>query len=82
MALCPSKEGNLPSVKQRPSQVADHLRAELEAGHLLGPLPAYLARCCQVSPISLIPKPHQPGKWRLIVDLSLPCGASVNDATS
>ena len=27
----------------------------------------------------VIPKPHQPGKWRLIVDLSSPRGKSVND---
>ena len=31
-------------------------------------------------PIGLIPKPHQPGKWRLIVDLSSPEGGGVNDA--
>ena len=72
IVLCPSKEGNLFLVKQRPSQVADHLRAELEAGRLLRPLPVHLARCCQVSPIGLIPKPHQRVglelKWRLIVD--------------
>ena len=27
----------------------------------------------------MIPKPHQPGKWRLITDLSAPRGNSVND---
>ena len=27
----------------------------------------------------MIPKKHQPGKWRLIVDLSHPSGHSVND---
>ena len=32
-----------------------------------------------VSRFGLIPKPHQPGKWKLITDLSLPKGASVND---
>ena len=37
---------------------------------------------CQVSPIGLILKPHQPRKWRLIVDLSSPCGASLNDVIS
>ena len=31
------------------------------------------------SPLGLIPKPHQPGKFRLIVDLSAPHGSSVND---
>ena len=27
----------------------------------------------------MIPKPHQPGKWRLITDLSSPNGTSIND---
>lgn len=26
------------------------------------------------------PQPHQPAKWRLIVDLSFPHGTSVNEA--
>ena len=29
-------------------------------------------------PIGLIPKPHQPGKWRMIVDLSFPYNDGVN----
>ena len=33
----------------------------------------------QVSSFGVIPKKGQPGKWRLIVDLSSPGGASVND---
>lgn len=35
-----------------------------------------------VSAIGLIPKPHQPGRFRLIVDLSAPEGGSVNDGVS
>lgn len=31
------------------------------------------------SRIGVIPKKHQPGKFRLIVDLSSPRGKSVND---
>ncbi len=31
------------------------------------------------NPIGIIPKPHQPGKYRLIVDLSAPPAFSVND---
>ena len=34
------------------------------------------------SPIGAIPKRNQPGKWRLIIDLSSPAGASVNDGMS
>ena len=77
-----SAQGNLPSVRRHPQLVAEHLTTEREAGRLLGPLPLHLAELCQVSPIGLIPKPHQPGKWRLIVDLCSPHGASVNDAIS
>ena len=32
-----------------------------------------------VSSFGVIPKKDQPGKWRLIVDLSSPNGSSVND---
>ena len=32
-----------------------------------------------VSRFGVIPKRHQPGKWRLILDLSCPAGHSVND---
>ena len=32
-----------------------------------------------ISRFGVIPKPHQPGKWRLITDLSAPEGFSVND---
>ena len=77
-----SKKGNLPSVRQHPTLVEGHVAEEREAGRLLGPLPPQLARACQISPIGLIPKPRQPGKWRLIVDLSSPHGGSVNDAIS
>ena len=36
----------------------------------------------QISPIGAIPKKNQPGKWRLITDLSSPAGTSPNDAIS
>ena len=71
-AMSPSRQGNLPSVREHPELVAEHLATAKEAGRLLGPLPSHLANLCQVSPIGLIPKPHQPGKWRLIVDFSFP----------
>ena len=31
----------------------------------------------QINEFGVIPKPHQPGKWMLIVDLSHPPGTSV-----
>ena len=36
----------------------------------------------QISSFGVIPKKGQPGKWRRIVDLSSPWGASVNDGIS
>ena len=36
----------------------------------------------QINRFGVIPKPHQLGKWRLIVDLSHPEGRSVNDGIS
>ena len=77
-----SSHSNLPSVHQYPQLVEKQIQAEREAGRMLGPLPPHLACLVKTSPIGLIPKPHQPGKWRLIVDLSSPRGASVNDAIS
>ena len=72
--LAKSRGVNLPSL------VDQHIAAERTAGRLLGPIPPHLASACQISPIGLIPKPHQPGKWRLIVDLSSPGGSSVNES--
>lgn len=47
-----ARQGNLPSVKSpHPARVVDHLTAELEAGHLLGPVPESLAKLCQTSPL-------------------------------
>ena len=37
---------------------------------------------CHINPICVIPKPHQPGKFRMIVDLSALQDASVNDYIS
>ena len=71
---------NFPSVLQHPDLVEDHIAEEIEKGRLMGPIPENLIPLCHCSPIGLIPKPHQSGRWRLIVDLSFPKGHSVNDA--
>ena len=80
--LHPARDGNLPSVQSLATLASQHIQQESSTGRLLGPLPQLLVSDCQVSPIGLIPKPHQPGKWHLIVDLSSPHGRSVNDAIS
>ncbi len=70
---------NFPSVRQHPAIVAQYIDTERQAGHLDSPIAPELQGHCQISSIGIIPKPHQPGKWRLIVDLSAPWGRSIND---
>ena len=43
--------------------------------HLVATAPAVHINC-----FGVIPKKHQPGKWRMITDLSFPEGHSINDA--
>ena len=49
---------------------------------ILGPFPAPPLRPMQVSRFGVIPKRSQPGKWRLILDLSFPEDSSVNTGVS
>ena len=46
---------------------------------MAGPYNSTLAPYVHVSQFGVIPKNHQPNKWRLIVDLSHPVGHSIND---
>ena len=52
------------------------IEGEVEAGRLFLASQPRDAHC---NPMGLIPKSHQPGKFRLIVDLLAPLGRSVND---
>ena len=62
--------------------VEEKLAVELEKGRIVGPLSLDQFPQVHVSRFGVIPKNHQPGKWRLIVDLSHPKGSSVNDGIS
>ena len=68
---------NMKSASDHPEVVEQYLATEVKLGRVIildrEALPA-----CQVSRFGVIPK-SQPGRWRLIVDLSHPKGASVND---
>ena len=75
-----STKGNMQSALSHPKLVDDYLCTELEAGRIAGPIPN--SSHIQVSRFGVIPKSGQPGKWRLILDLSSPHGSSVNDAIS
>ena len=74
-----ARKGNHPSCRAKPEVVTERIAAELSAGRLLGPIaPAHLP-LVHTSPMGLVPKPHQPNKFCLIVDLSAPIDNSVND---
>ena len=66
------------SAKQQAGVISRYLQEERSHERVVDPPP--MASNIQVSPFGVIPnKPHQPGKWRLILDLSSPHGRSVND---
>ena len=52
----------------------------MSEGRIIGPVDVgSIDAKLQISRFGVIPKPHQPGKWRLITDLSSPEGSSIND---
>ena len=71
---------NMLSARQNPLVVEEYLQKELTQGNILGPFPQSALPEVHVNRFGCIPKKHQPGKWRLITDLSYPRGLSVNDA--
>ena len=81
--------GRLKSARRNFSTAEDHagvvqkyLDLECSLNRVVGPIDPKSLPGIQVSSFGVIPKRHQPGKWRLIVDLSRPEGASVNDGIS
>ena len=78
---CKVAQGNMKSVQDHKEVVESYLREERESGRVLGPFRRDLMPEVHVSPFGVIPK-SEPGKWRLIVNLSAPEGGSVNDGIS
>ena len=79
-ANCRSASRNLHSAVENAAVVREYLAKEVPLGRIVGPIVPSLAPAnTQISPFGVIPKPHQPGKWRLIVDLSSPASYSIND---
>jgi hypothetical protein len=78
---CRSAKHNMLSAMQNPSVVSDYLSKERSLRRLIGPLDTEALNILnvQVNPFGVIPKLHQPGRWRLILDLSHPRGKSVID---
>ena len=80
MAQLCSAQTNMFSASQNPSVIHDYLAKECADHHILGPYPPHAFPGTHINRFGVIPKKHQPGKWRLITDLSYPKGFSVNDA--
>ena len=70
---------NKPSAYQHPRVIGEYLANEVALGRVAGPFSSPPISNLHVSSFGVIPKKNQPGKWRLIVDLSSPVGGSVND---
>ena len=70
---------NMLSALDHPEVVQKYLQDERQKGRVLGPFDLGELPGLHVSKFGVIPKSNQPGKWRLILDLSSPNGCSVND---
>ena len=75
-----STRKNILSALEHPQVMENNLQKELERGVLLGLFQPGSVPEVAISRFGVIPKGGQPDKWRLIVDLFLPEGRSVNDA--
>jgi len=73
----PSTCNNLRSATKNPTAVNEKLEKELRFGRIAGPFDASPLPSLHISPLDLIPK-KTPGEFRLIPNLSLPYGNSVN----
>ena len=70
---------NMQSARTNPKPIDDYIKEELRLGRIIRLEEGRQCEGVHVSRFGVIPKPHQPGKWRLITDLSSPKGVSVND---
>ena len=76
--LRPAKK-NKPSAFQHAKVVDEYSADEVSLGMVAGPFNSPPLPRLHISSFGVIPKKGQPGKWQLIVALSTPRGASVND---
>ena len=75
-----SAKSNMQSARDYPEVVDNYLEKECSLGRVVGPLGGMEG--VHINRFGVIPKASQPGKWRLIVDLSHPSGSAVNDGIS
>jgi len=74
-----SAKKNMNSSLDHPLVVQEYLRKEVVEGRVAGPFREELVPHVHINRFGVIPKSHQPNKWRLIVDLSFPREHSIND---
>ena len=68
---CRAAKRNMLSAAENPEAVEKYLQKECQLGRVVGPLAAGSVPL-HINRFGVIPKSHQPDKWRLIVDLSYP----------
>ena len=73
-----SAKCNLSCALQHPETVERYLAEEIALGRVAGPFQQSSVPQAHISRFGVIPKNHQPNKWRLIVDLSHPADSSIN----
>ena len=73
-----SSSSNMSAAELNSEVVDRYIEGEVSCKRLVE-VQSHCAGSVHVSKLGVIPKKHQPGKWRMIVDLSSPSGASVND---
>ncbi len=74
-----SAQTNILSATRNKQVVDEYLDKEVRLGRVAGPVDPTAQPGIHINRFGVIEKPHQPGKYRLIVDLSYPEGRSVND---
>ena len=62
--------------------VSDYLTREVTLHRIWQCPKGIIPEDVHLSPLGIIPKKNKPGKWQMIVDLSSPQGASINDGIS
>ncbi|XP_028416203.1 uncharacterized protein LOC114540089 [Dendronephthya gigantea] len=79
MVALRSSGRNMRSADEHPEVIDAYLATEVAKGRVAGPFATSPFPYLHCSPFGVIPKKGQPGKWRLILDLSSPDLHSVND---
>ena len=74
-----SARKNLQGATSHPEVVDTYIKDELALNRVFGPYSRHQCPSVQISRFGVIPKSHQPIKWRLIIDLSHPQCHSIND---